>query len=158
MAFPARKTTVARAASPQMHRMNRAGGPRPHQSKRRRQATDDSGRRILDASRSLFSRDGVDCVTAEKIAGRAKVAKSTTYALRSSDSWRVMGRRAGEVRHDAAKDIHYGERRGGQDDAGARARTTTCVSRLRPRSDRLEARMEKNPRSGERRAHRATRF
>lgn len=66
--------------------MNQAERPRTYQSERRRQAADDTRRRILDASRSLFSREGIDCVTIEKIAERAKVAKSTVYSLFKSKS------------------------------------------------------------------------
>jgi AcrR family transcriptional regulator len=61
--------------------MSQAKAPRRYQSERRRQTADDTRRRILDASRALFSRDGIDCVTVEKIAARAKVATSTVYAL-----------------------------------------------------------------------------
>lgn len=61
--------------------MSQAKPPRPYRSERRRRAADDTRRRILEASRALFSREGIDGVTVEKIAARAKVAQSTVYAL-----------------------------------------------------------------------------
>jgi len=53
---------------------------RRYDSALRQQGADDTRRRILDAARHLFSKRGVDRVTIEAIATRAKVAQPTVYA------------------------------------------------------------------------------
>jgi AcrR family transcriptional regulator len=55
--------------------------PRRYESALRRQGADDTRRRILEAARALFSKDGIDRVTIGKIAIRAKVAEPTVYAV-----------------------------------------------------------------------------
>src|SRR6266446_1486488 len=61
--------------------MSQASRPRRYESALRRQGADDTRRRILEAARMLFSKEGIDRVTIEKIATRAKVAEPTVYAV-----------------------------------------------------------------------------
>jgi len=82
--------------------MSQAESPRPYRSERRRQAAKDTRRRILDASRFLFSREGIDRVTVDKIAERAKVAGSTVYALFKSKAGILR-----ELMHEAIFSAQY---------------------------------------------------
>lgn len=60
--------------------MSQAGQTRRYKSDLRRKGADDTRQRILRAARKLFSREGIDRVTIEKIAAHAKVAEPTVYA------------------------------------------------------------------------------
>ena len=53
---------------------------RRYRSARRRADAERTRRRIVEAARSLFARDGIDRVTMERIARRAGVALPTVYA------------------------------------------------------------------------------
>ena len=57
---------------------------RTYNSNLRAQAAEDTQRRILEAARSLFGRQGVDSVTIASIGKKAGVAGSTVYALYGS--------------------------------------------------------------------------
>lgn len=57
---------------------------RTYDSAKRSQAASDTRERILDASRGLFARSGVDAVTIAELASDAGVAVSTVYALFTS--------------------------------------------------------------------------
>jgi AcrR family transcriptional regulator len=61
--------------------MSQASQSRRYESALRRRGADDTRRRILEAARALFSKDGIDRVTIERIATRAKVAEPTVYAV-----------------------------------------------------------------------------
>jgi AcrR family transcriptional regulator len=61
--------------------MSQRSRKRRYDSARRQQAAEDTRLRILEAARKLFSKEGIDRVTVEKIAARAKVADSTVYAV-----------------------------------------------------------------------------
>jgi AcrR family transcriptional regulator len=61
--------------------MSQASQTRRYVSALRRQGADDTRRRILEAARALFAKDGIDRVTIERIATRAKVAEPTVYAV-----------------------------------------------------------------------------
>ena len=54
---------------------------RSYVSTKRSQAASETRRRILDASRALFGRAGIDAVTIAEVAADAGVAVSTVYAL-----------------------------------------------------------------------------
>jgi AcrR family transcriptional regulator len=54
---------------------------RAYDSSSRQHAAEETQRRILDVSRKLFSRSGIDRVTIAEIAGQSAVAASTIYAL-----------------------------------------------------------------------------
>ncbi len=64
--------------------MSQASQSRPYESALRRRGADDTRRRILEAARALFSKDGIDRVTIGRIATRAKVAEQTVYAVYKS--------------------------------------------------------------------------
>ena len=57
---------------------------RSYESARREQSAEETRRRILDASRHLFGRKGVDRVKIADIGARAGVAASTVYAIYKS--------------------------------------------------------------------------
>jgi AcrR family transcriptional regulator len=57
---------------------------RTYTSSLRTQAAEDTQRRILEAARSLFGRQGVDSVTIASIGKKAGVAGSTVYAIYGS--------------------------------------------------------------------------
>ncbi len=60
--------------------MSQANQTRRYKSDLRRKGADDTRRRILQAARVLFSKEGIDRVTIAKIATHAKVAEPTVYA------------------------------------------------------------------------------
>jgi AcrR family transcriptional regulator len=60
--------------------------PRRYSSANRREAAEQTRRRMLDAARERFSADGVDGVTIERIADEAGVSPSTVYAAFKSKS------------------------------------------------------------------------
>jgi AcrR family transcriptional regulator len=64
-----------------MNRSRQVKTKRAYDSTSRQQAAEQTQRRILDASRKLFSRSGIDKVTIAEIAGQSEVAASTIYAL-----------------------------------------------------------------------------
>lgn len=61
--------------------MSQTSQSRRYESALRREGADDTRRRILEAARGLFSKEGIDRVTIERIAARAKVSASTVYAI-----------------------------------------------------------------------------
>jgi AcrR family transcriptional regulator len=58
--------------------------PRSYNSAKRSQAASETRERILDASRDLFGRAGIDAGTIAEVAAEAGVAVSTVYALFAS--------------------------------------------------------------------------
>lgn len=64
---------------------------RHYQSEVRVQSAHDTRRRILKAAAMLFTRKGIDGVTIEQIAARAKVAGSTVYATFKSKDGILRG-------------------------------------------------------------------
>ena len=64
-----------------MNRPRQVRVKRAYDSSARKGASEATQRRILEVSRRLFSRGGIDGVTIAAIAGQADVAASTVYAL-----------------------------------------------------------------------------
>jgi len=60
------------------------GSRRTYSSPLRKEAAEDTQRRILEAARSLFGRLGIDAVTIANIGRKAGVAGSTVYAIYGS--------------------------------------------------------------------------
>lgn len=64
---------------------------RQYRSGARAQAAHDTRRRILDAAKALFGRKGIDAVTIDEIARKARVAASTVYAIYKSKDGLLRG-------------------------------------------------------------------